>query len=68
MHFKRCCIDTTNLFLEILNLFTKNKNDFFFNFRAHGDVYRLQSKLETSQSEADRLAMDLVTIRQLNKI
>ena len=33
------------------------------NFRAQGDVYRLQSKLETSQSEADRLAMDLVKIQ-----
>ena len=30
-------------------------------FRAQGDVYRLQSKLETAQSEVDRLTMDLVT-------
>jgi len=27
--------------------------------RAQGDVYRLQSKLETSQTECDRLAMEV---------
>ena len=56
--------DRNRAYFAFNYIYNNNELNFLFSiFRAQGDVYRLQSKLETSQSEADRLAMDLVTIQ-----
>ena len=60
---KQVLTETGLVLLSIIFKTTMTCIFFFKIFRAQGDVYRLQSKLETSQSEADRLAMDLVKIQ-----